>query len=106
MVARHSLLEDIVQWSNEQNLDAFTPEHITITLKMLQQHSQTLGDVGLAIQNLSKGSTSPEEARRAKIILQLAGESGLGHAVMKFAANDTIQKSPRVVSQPATSAKA
>ena len=98
--------EVLVQWSNEQNLGAFTSEHITITLKMLQQHSQTLGDVGLAIQKLSTGSASAEEARRAQIILQLAGASGLRDTVMKFAANDTIQKSPRVVAQPATSAKA
>ena len=98
--------EVLIQWSNEQNLDAFAAEHISITLKMLQQHSQTLGDVGLAIQNLSKGSISVEEARRAKIILQLAGAGGLRNAVMKFAANDAVQKSPGIAAQPAATVTA
>lgn len=98
--------EFLVQWSNTQNLDAFSAEHLAVTLKMLQQHAQTLGDVGLAIQNLSKGSVSAEEARRAKIILQLAGAGGLRNAVMKFAANDAVQKSPGAAAQPATSATA
>ncbi len=98
--------EFLVQWSNDQNLDAFTSEHIAVTLKMLQQYAQTLGDVGLAIQNLSKGLVSDEEARRAKIILQLAGAGGLRNAVMKFAANDAVQKSPGGAAQPAASATA
>jgi len=99
-------LDYLVQWSDAQNLDAFTAEHITVTLKMLQQYSQTLGDVGRAIQNLSKGSVSAEEAYRAKIILQLAGASGLRNTVMKFAANDAVQKRPGVAAQPAATVTA
>jgi hypothetical protein len=98
--------EVLIQWSNAQNLDAFTAEHITVTLKVLQQYSQTLGDVGRAIQNLSGDSASDEEARRAKIILQLAGASGLRDTVKKFAANDAVQKRPGVSAQPAATVTA
>ena len=73
---------------------------------MLQQYSPNLGDVGAAIQALAAGRVSSEEARRAKIILQLAGAGGLRNAVMRFAANDPVQQKPGAPSQSVNSATA
>ena len=96
----------IIAFAEGLSLDSLSTEHLTVTLKMLQQYSPNLGDIGAAIQALTAGGPSSEEARRANIILQLAGAGGLRNAVMRFAANDPVQQKPGAPAQPATSATA
>jgi hypothetical protein len=98
--------EAIIAFAEGLNLDSLSSEHLTVTLKMLQQYSPNLGDVGAAIQALNAGGISSEEARRANVILQLAGAGGLRNSVMRFAANDPVQQKPGAPSQPASSATA
>ena len=67
--------------------DYFEQNHLIDTIKMIQQNSDPNNvDVEFAVSSLEADPVASEEARRARVLIDLAGPAGFKKAVEQFAA--------------------